>query len=65
MKRYIMQLVLSMIIVALSANLLNLYYAGAWYDPIKVIEITEVVLLYACVFLGSSYFTWQALRGSK
>ena len=39
-----------LILLVLAADLLYLYYAGAWHDPIIFIEITEVVLLYtACV----------------
>ena len=30
----------------LSADLLALYYQGRWYDPIKWIETSEMVLLY-------------------
>ena len=30
----------------LAGDLLYLYYSGVWHDPIKLIEITEVVLLY-------------------
>ena len=32
--------------VVLSGDLLYLYYAGRWYDPIKFVEISEVVILY-------------------
>ena len=35
----------------LAADLLYLYYAGGWHEPIKLIEMTEVVILYIfCVW---------------
>lgn len=36
---------LLLITAVLSGDLLYLYYAGAWYDPIKVVEISEIVSL--------------------
>jgi len=36
----------NILLMLLSSVGLYIYYQGAWYDPIKWIEITEVVLLY-------------------
>ena len=38
---------LLLINVVLVGDLLYLYYAGAWYDPIKFIEVAEIILLYS------------------
>ena len=40
------------IFVILSVDILYLYYSGAWYDPFKFIEISEVLLLYAFSVIG-------------
>ena len=39
----------------LAADLLYLYYIGAWYDPIKWIAIAEVVILYILVVWGIAW----------
>lgn len=41
------------ILVVLSADLLYLYYSGAWYDPYAFIEISEIVLLYLFSIFGT------------
>ena len=48
----IVDVILMGILVALSADILYLYYSGAWYDPYTLIEITEVVLLYVLLIVG-------------
>jgi len=55
MKRFIVEAFMAIILMALASDLLYLYYAGGWYDPIKFIEIAEVVLLYAIGCLGAGY----------
>ena len=40
------------IITVLSGDILYLYYAGAWVEPIRFIEISELVMLYSFVVLG-------------
>lgn len=40
-------------LVILSADVLYLYYSGAWYDPYILIEISEVVLLYLFSIIGT------------
>ena len=39
------QLLLAGLPVIMALDLLYLYFAGSWYDPIKWIEITEVSML--------------------
>jgi membrane protein YdbS with pleckstrin-like domain len=48
----IMDVLLMAFLVILSLDILYLYYRGAWYDPYKFIEISEVVLLYAFSVVG-------------
>ena len=48
----ILDLVLMAVFVILSLDILSLYYTGAWYDPYAIIEVTEVLLLYAFSIIG-------------
>ncbi|MBA7682125.1 hypothetical protein ES703_90471 [subsurface metagenome] len=52
LKWKILDLVLMAVFVILSLDILYLYYSGAWYDPYKIIEISEVLLLYAFSIIG-------------
>jgi hypothetical protein len=49
----VMDALLMAFLVVLSLDILYLYYRGAWYDPYKFIEISEVVLLYAFSIVGT------------
>jgi hypothetical protein len=49
----IMDALLMAFLVILSLDILYLYYRGAWYDPYRFIEISEVVLLYAFSVVGT------------
>jgi uncharacterized membrane protein YqjE len=53
LKWKIMDAFLMAFLVILSLDILYLYYCGAWYDPYKFIEISEVVLLYAFSVIGT------------
>lgn len=48
----ILDLFLMAVFVIFSLDILYLYYTGAWYDPYKFIEISEVFLLYAFSIMG-------------
>lgn len=48
----IIDILLMAVFVILSLDLLYLYYSGAWYDPYKIIEVSEVLLLYAFSAIG-------------
>jgi peptidoglycan biosynthesis protein MviN/MurJ (putative lipid II flippase) len=52
LKWKILDLVIMAVFVILSIDILYLYYNGAWYDPYRFIEISEVLLLYALSILG-------------
>ena len=41
-----------LLITVLSGDILYLYYSKAWYDPIILIEYTEVALLWLCAVSG-------------
>ena len=57
--RAVVGMSLRWVVVALSADLLYLYYTGCWYDPNPVIETTEVVLLYCLAVAG---MVWLVIR---
>ena len=48
--------------IVLASDLLYLYYAGAWYDPIKIIEVAEVIWLYL-IIIGSLIAAIYLIRG--
>ena len=48
----ILDLDIMAIFVILSLDILYLYYSGAWYDPYKIIEVSEVLLLYVFSIIG-------------
>ncbi len=51
MKR-ILGLLTGIFLSVLSADLLYLYYAGTWREPIRWIEASEIVMLYIIFVLG-------------
>ena len=53
------ELLISLLLVFLAVDVLYLYYMGAWVGENKIIEVSEVVLLYACIVLGFGYFIWR------
>ena len=59
MRRCIIELALAIFIVVVSANYLRLYDTGAWFDPIRAVEIAEVASLYFFATLGGSYTIWR------
>ena len=63
-KWIIVDVILMGILVVLSADILYLYYSGAWYDPYTLIEITEVVLLYVLLIVGTIRIVYK-LRDLK
>jgi hypothetical protein len=62
MKRSIIKKVLDMLLAGLPAvlalDLLYLYFSGSWHDPVRWIELTEVVVLVvmSLVYLGLFIF---------
>ena len=59
MLRAFIELLIAMLLVFLASDVLYLYYMGAWVGETKLIEVSEVVLLYACIVLGLGYFSWR------
>ena len=66
MLRIFFELITQLLLAVLAADLLYLYSCGSWYDPIKAIEIAEVILLSFIVILGIVSFLIKVkkLRGS-
>lgn len=50
--KHLLGLSTGMLLSVLAGDLLYLYYAGAWYDPMYWIEASEVVMLYIIFVLG-------------
>ena len=49
---YALKMLCFMLLTVLAVDLFYLYYNGSWYDPVKAIELTEVILLYGLAILG-------------
>jgi fumarate reductase subunit C len=70
MKRSIFKGLLELLLAGLPAvlalDLLYLYFSGSWYDPIRWIELTEVVVLVilSLVYLGMFIFKMKTLYRS-
>ena len=52
MKDKIIDIFISMLLFVTCGDLLYLYFMGSWYDPIELIEYTEVVLMFVFALLG-------------
>jgi len=50
--KYFGRAMIGFIITWLSIDILYLYYAGGWIEPIRIILISELVMLYALAGLG-------------
>ena len=52
------------VVIWLPIDLLYLYFAGSWYEPVKVILYSELVLLFALPIFGIMrvYFYIRHLR---
>ena len=62
MKRLLKRTLPLAILIVLAADLLYLYYAGAWHNTVKFIELVEVVILWALI-PASIYLIIDALKG--
>jgi len=47
-----LNLIVSVFLMVLSADLLRLYFTGAWYDPNLYIETAEIICLFILGLLG-------------
>jgi hypothetical protein len=50
--KFFLRLMSRLIITVLAGDLIYLYFAGGWYDPIKAIEVTELIILSGLVISG-------------
>jgi len=51
-KRAIKETITDALLIGMAADLLYLYFAGAWYDPYLPILIIELVMLVAIIGFG-------------
>jgi len=58
-KRFILEILLAVMLVVTSADLLYLYFDGAWYDPNRGIEVSELVCLGILICLGIYYLVYR------
>jgi len=49
--KLVIKVFLRLVPAILSADLLYLYYAGGWIEPIGYIKIAELVMLYAFIII--------------
>ena len=63
--RHILGLTTGMLLSVLAADLLYLYYAGMWYDPICWLVAYEIALLYGIFIIGiiQSVIAAKGLKG--
>jgi hypothetical protein len=63
MKRSIFKVMFELLLaglpVVLALDLLYLYFAGSWYDPVRWIELTEVVVLVIVSVVYLSVFIFK------
>ncbi len=60
MVKHILGLFTGMLLSVLAADLLYLYYAGMWYDPICWLVAYEIALLYGIFILGIAQMIVEA-----
>jgi len=60
--RFIQRLFFPMVTLCLAGDLLLLYFRGAWYDPMKLIEVSEVTCLFLFVVLGITQTVMEVKR---
>jgi len=63
-KKFIIEILIAIMLVVTSGDLLYLYFDGAWYDPNRGIEISEVVCLCIFICLGLFYLVHR-IRGIR
>lgn len=52
MKKYIVEIATDACLIGMAADLLYLYFAGGWTDPIFVILLAELITLIGIILLG-------------
>ena len=61
--KLILKLLMPGMVMALAADLLYLYFVGAWYDPNPLIEWAEVIVLFFLAIGGLVLFVKECLTG--
>ena len=56
-----MRIIMSVAVIVLSGDLLYIFYRGSWYDPIKLIEVAEIVCLW-CFIVLAIFHTFREIR---
>lgn len=52
MKELIVECWTDILIIILAGDLLYLYFAGSWSDPILAIEVLELIILFSALIFG-------------
>jgi len=63
--RLAIQALLRLSVSALSIDLLYLYYAGGWCEPIAVIRITELIILFSLSIIGLVWAASHIIKGCE
>jgi len=53
-------LAMPLFLAVVSADILYLYAGDGWYDPNRLIEVSEVIIMFLFVLWGFSLFIWRA-----
>lgn len=64
MKKRFVNMLGDAFLVVLAGDLLYLYYARAWQDPVRWIEVSEIVFLYLLVVFGLVRLYFHLRRAS-
>jgi len=60
-KRFVVNMLEDLLLIGLAIDELYLYYAGAWSDPVTVIRIAELVILWGLIPFG----VWRMIEHWK
>lgn len=62
MKRCLIETALALFLLVYAADLLYLYFNGHWYDPVRLIELAEVVILVMTIPACLIYVIWRVRK---
>jgi len=54
-------LVEDLLLLALAVDILYLYYTGSWYEPIRAVELAELVILWTII----PFALWRFIKHIK
>jgi len=52
LRKHIVEILTDAVVIWLPIDILYLYFAGGWYEPIKVILWAELIMLFAIPIFG-------------